>query len=102
MQVSLDLGKIDITDIEVAKFIQNKSVDEIKMLFLSLLKNQISTTKVPSSDLDRRLRSLKVVNPEKGRRVREALDSLNQKLEPFRDSDIALEKENYFKEKYRL
>lgn len=83
MQVSLDLGKIDITDIEVAKFIQNKSVDEIKMLFLSLLKNQISTTKVPSSDLDSRLRSLKVVNPEKGRRVREALDSLNQKLEPF-------------------
>ena len=37
MQVALNLGTININDQEVAKFIQNKSIEEIKALFLNLL-----------------------------------------------------------------
>jgi len=43
MQVSLNLGTININDQEVAKFIQNKSIDEIKSMIVELLKSQIKT-----------------------------------------------------------
>ncbi|MBU1668933.1 hypothetical protein KKC13_10990 [bacterium] len=41
MQVSLNLGTIDINDKEVANFIQNRSVDEIKSMLVDFLKNQV-------------------------------------------------------------
>ena len=41
MQVALNLGTININDQEVAKFIQNKSIDEIKSMIVELLKSQI-------------------------------------------------------------
>ena len=41
MQVSLNLGTININDKEVANFIQNKSVDEIKSMIVDFLKNQV-------------------------------------------------------------
>ena len=40
MQVALNLGTININDQEVAKFIQNKSIDEIKSMIIELLKSQ--------------------------------------------------------------
>ncbi len=40
MQVSLNLGTININDQEVAKFIQNKSIDEIKSMITHFLTNQ--------------------------------------------------------------
>ncbi len=40
MQVSLNLGTININDQEVAKFIQNKSIDEIKNMITDFLTNQ--------------------------------------------------------------
>jgi len=52
--------------------------------------------------LNTRLQNLKVINPRKGKRVREALNSLNQKLKPLKDSDLKEEKEKYFKEKFVL
>ena len=101
MQISLNLGTIDITDIEVANFIQNKSIDEIKTLFVNLLKNQIAIH--PKTDsLDIRLKNLKVINPEKQKRVKEALDSLNRKLELFKTINLEVEKNRYFKEKFSL
>jgi len=101
MQVSLNLGTININDQEVARFIQNKNVDEIKALFVKFLKNQI-TTQQTSDTLDSRLKNLKLVNPQKRKRVREALDSLNKKLEPLNNINIELEKDKYLKEKFSL
>jgi len=101
MQVALNLGTININDQEVARFIQNKNVDEIKALFVNFLKNQITTHQTGDS-LDSRLKSLKLVNPQKRKRVREALDSLNRKLEPLNNINIELEKDRYLKEKFSL
>jgi len=101
MQVALNLGTININDQEVARFIQNKNVDEIKALFVNFLKNQITTHQIGDS-LDSRLKNLKLVNPEKRKRVREALDSLNKKLEPLNNITIELEKDRYLKEKFSL
>jgi len=100
MQVALNLGTININDQEVARFIQNKNVDEIKALFLNFLKNQIGTHQTDT--LDNRLKNLKVINPAKSKRVREALDSLNKKLEPLKNINIELEKNRYMKEKFSL
>jgi len=101
MNVALNLGTININDQEVARFIQNKNVDEIKALFVNFLKNQIIPDKENNS-LDSRLKNLKLVNPEKRRRIREALDSLNSKLEPLNNINIELEKDSYLKEKFSL
>jgi hypothetical protein len=101
MQVALNLGTININDQEVARFIQNKNVDEIKALFLNFLKNQIGTHQTDNS-LDSRLKNLKVINPAKSKRVREALDSLNKKLEPLKNINMELEKNRYMKEKFSL
>jgi len=90
-----------INDQEVARFIQNKNVDEIKALFLNFLKNQIGTHQT-DNNLDSRLKNLKVVNPAKSKRVREALDSLNKKLEPLKNINMELEKNRYMKEKFSL
>ncbi len=103
MQVALNLGTIDINDQEVAQFIQNKNVDEIKALFVNFLKKQTTTHPHRTGDsLDNRLKNLKVIHPEKSRRVREALGSLNQKLEPLKHINIDAEKDRYIKEKFSL
>jgi len=41
MQLSLNLGTININDKEVADFIQNRSVDEIKSMIVEFLKHQV-------------------------------------------------------------
>jgi hypothetical protein len=101
MQVALNLGIININDQEVARFIQNKNIDEIKTLFVNFLKNQTIIHQTGDS-LDSRLKNLKMINPEKSRRVREALDSLSKKLEPLKNINIELEKNRYIKEKFSL
>jgi len=101
MQIALNFGTININDQEVARFIQNKNIDEIKALFVNFLKNQITTHQTGDS-LDSRLKNLKLVNPQKRKRVREALDSLNKKLEPLNNINIELEKDRYLKEKFSL
>jgi hypothetical protein len=101
MQVALNLGTISINDQEVARFIQNKNIDEIKALFVNFLKNQI-TTHQTGNNLDSRLKNLKLVNPQKRKRAREALDSLNRKLEPLNNINIELEIDRYLKEKFSL
>ena len=40
MQVTLNLGTINITNQEVAKFVQNRSISEIKSLITDFLTNQ--------------------------------------------------------------
>ncbi len=101
MKLALDLGTISINDQEVAMFIQNKNIDEIKALFVNFLKKQ-TTTQQASDNLDKRLKNLKVIHPEKSRRVGEALGSLNKKLEPLKNINIEAEKERYAKEKFAL
>ena len=101
MQISLNLGKVDINDIEVANFIQNKSIDEIKTLFVNLLKNQVHKNKIDIS-LDNRLRNLKIIDTKKEKRVRKAFNSLNKKLEPMKNIDLEIEKNRYLKEKFSL
>ena len=41
MQLALDIGTINIQNQEVAKFIQNKSIDEIKNMITDFLNNQV-------------------------------------------------------------
>jgi len=48
MQVALNLGTINITNKEVAKFIQNKSIDEIKSMITDFLNNQVKTSQKTS------------------------------------------------------
>jgi len=45
MPLILNIGTININDQEVANFIQNKNIDEIKSIFVELLKKQIKTDK---------------------------------------------------------
>lgn len=40
MQLALDIGTINIQNQEVAKFIQNKSIDEIKNMIIDFLNSQ--------------------------------------------------------------
>jgi len=42
MQIALNLGTINITNQEVAKFIQNRSIDEIKSMITDFLNNQVN------------------------------------------------------------
>lgn len=45
MKIALeDMGTIDIQDQKIVRFIQNKSIDEIKTLFLQFFTKQIETT----------------------------------------------------------
>lgn len=44
MQLALDIGTINIQNQEVAKFIQNKSIDEIKKMFTDFLNNQVNAS----------------------------------------------------------
>ena len=41
MPYSLNIGTVDIQDQEVAQFIQNKSIDEIKKMFTDFLTHQV-------------------------------------------------------------
>ena len=41
MQVALNIGTINIQNQEVAKFIQNKSIDEIKSMITDFLNSQV-------------------------------------------------------------
>jgi len=42
MQVALNIGTINIQNQDVAKFIQNKSIEEIKTLFLNFLTKEVN------------------------------------------------------------
>ena len=44
MQIALNIGTIDIQNREIAKFIQNKSIEEIKSLFLNFLTKEVETS----------------------------------------------------------
>ena len=41
MQVALDIGTINIQNQDIVKFIQNKSIEEIKALFLNFLSKEV-------------------------------------------------------------
>ena len=43
MQVVLDMGTINIENQEVASFIQNKNVDELKILFVNFIIKQLES-----------------------------------------------------------
>ncbi len=42
MQLALDVGTINIQNQEVTKFIQNKSIDEIKSMITDFLNKQVN------------------------------------------------------------
>jgi hypothetical protein len=41
MQVAFDIGTINIQNQDVVKFIQNKSLEEVKALFLNFLTKEV-------------------------------------------------------------
>ncbi len=43
MQIALNIGTINIQNQEIANFIQNKSIEEIKALFLNFLTKEVKT-----------------------------------------------------------
>ncbi len=43
MQLSLDVGTINIQNQEAANFIENKSIDEVKSMITDFLNNQVKT-----------------------------------------------------------
>jgi len=43
MQVAFDIGTINIQNKEVVKFIQNKSIEEVKALFLNFLSKEVAS-----------------------------------------------------------
>jgi len=43
MPISLDIGTINIRNQDIVNFIQHKSIEEIKTLFLNLLSKEIKT-----------------------------------------------------------
>ncbi|HHS92770.1 MAG TPA: hypothetical protein ENK82_05440 [Campylobacterales bacterium] len=45
MPHSLNLGTINIADKEVAHFVENKSIDELKNMIVEFLKNQVETSR---------------------------------------------------------
>ncbi len=49
MQIALDIGTIDIQNKEVAKFIQNKSMDELKKMFTDFLNTQVTASQKTTS-----------------------------------------------------
>ena len=49
MPLALDIGTIDIQDKEVVKFIQNRSIDEIKTMITDFLNREVKSTSIPSS-----------------------------------------------------
>jgi hypothetical protein len=48
MQLSLDIGTINIKNQEVARFVQNKSIDEIKAMITDFLSTQAKSTSTKS------------------------------------------------------
>ena len=99
MPLSLEIGTIDIADRDVARYVESKSVEDIKAMFVSLLTSR-ARSRAPQETLDDRLRDLRIVDPDKTRRVKTALDSLNHKLSGLHDTDIQAEKDRYIQEKF--
>ncbi len=49
MQTSLEIGTIDFNDRDIVRFIQNKSIDEIKNIIVDLLKKQVKQNKIDTN-----------------------------------------------------
>ena len=43
MPIALDVGTITIQNQDIARFVQNKSIDEIRMLFVNFLSREVHT-----------------------------------------------------------
>lgn len=64
MQIALDIGTINIQNQEVAKFIQNKSIDEIKSIITDFLNNQVKT--ISNKPIEKKGKWAKVADEMRG------------------------------------
>ena len=99
MPLSLKIGTIDIDDQNTVRYLKGKSMEEIKAMLVSFLTSRSQADSVEEA-LDDRLKGLRIVDPDKARRVEEALDSLNRKLSDLKDVDIQNERDRYMQEKF--
>jgi hypothetical protein len=97
---TLDIGTLVIHNPNV----QNKSMEEIKAFLTKALENDFMTKRKKGkfSDVEQKLKNLKVTNPNGGKNLEEAFNSLNKKLKAFQDIDIEKSKEEYLNKKYAI
>lgn len=97
---TLDIGTLVIHNPDV----QNKSMEEIRAFLTKALENDFMTKREKGkfADVEQKLKSLKVTNPNGGKNLEEAFSSLNKKLKAFQDIDINKSKEEYLNKKYAI
>ncbi len=97
---TLDIGTLIVHNPNV----KNKSMEEIKAFLTKALENDFITIRKKGKfeDIEKKLRNLKITNPNGGKKLEEAFSSLNTKLESFQDIDIEKSKEEYLNKKYAI
>ena len=76
MQLALDIGTINIQNQEVAKFIQNKSIDEIKSMITDFLNNQVET--ISNKPIRKKGKWARVADEMRGTMSPSTVDYLNE------------------------
>lgn len=97
---TLDIGTLVIHNPNV----KNRSMEEIRAFLIKALENDFMTQRKKGkfSDVEQKLKSLKVTNQKGGKNLEEAFSSLNKKLQAYQDIDIDKSKEEYLNKKYGI
>lgn len=97
---TLDIGTLVIHNPNV----QNKSIEDIRAFLTKALENDFMSKRKKDdfTDVEQKLKSLKVTNQTSGKNLKEAFDSLNKKLKAFQNIDIDKSKKEYLNKKYAL
>ena len=83
MPLTLKIGTIDIQNRDIAHFVQNKSIEEIRELFVNFLKKQTEISEDRSGN-----RWEEFGNKMRGRITEETADSLKKSSREFREGFI--------------
>ena len=84
MPLTLKIGTIDIQNQDIAHFVRNKSIEEIRELFVKFLKKQTEASEDRSGN-----RWEEFANKMSGRITEETVNSLKKSSREFRE-DFAL------------
>ena len=82
MPISINLGTIDIENKEVANFIQNKSIDEIKSMIVDFLSHQVKV--ISNKPVPKRGKWAKVADEMHGTMSRNTVEYLRECSEEVR------------------
>jgi len=83
MPLTLKIGTIDIQNRDIAHFVQNKSIEEIRELFVKFLKKQTEVSEDRSGN-----KWEEFGNKMRGRITEETADSLKKSSREFREGFI--------------